>query len=251
MSESPTTIFVITVGDGPNFRDCMDHLRSQSVQRPIALIDHVAPLSLALQEMHDRCATQFYIQVDEDMLLSPDAVERLETCMRGAAERVALVCAPLWDCDTERPIYGLKIYRHAIASRFPYENSLSCETRQVAQIESAGFACEILPLADRSGCFGEHGKHYSEQTIFKRWQRLFQKQQRVGMRDWIDPWARKLLDRYLQTRSSLHLYAFLGAVAGITGDPAADRAADYREPNEALARIERYFPTDSEGARQR
>ena len=42
-------------------------------------------------------------------------------------------------------------------------------------------------------------------------------------------------------RDILYLYA-LGAIAGITGEPFADREPDWREPNAALARVEKYFP---------
>jgi hypothetical protein len=57
---------------------------------------------------------------------------------------------------------------------------------------------------------------------------------------WIEPWAQGLLDRYIETRDILHLYA-LGAIAGITGEPFADREPDWREPNAALASVEKYF----------
>jgi hypothetical protein len=242
MNLPETTIFVTTIGDETNFADCMEHLQSQTVQRPIEVIDHVAPMSSALQQMHVRCTAAFYVQVDEDMILFPDAIAKLETMIREASPQVAMICAPVWDCDTDQPIYGVKIYRHEIVRRFPYQDSLSCETQQLDRIKAAGFEVELLPLTDRSGCLGEHGKHYSPETIFRRWQRLFHKHEQLGHRAWIEPWAERLLDRYIASKDETHLYAFLGAVAGIAGDPAAARELDWREPNAALSRIQRYFP---------
>jgi hypothetical protein len=246
MNLPETTIFVTTIGDEPNFADCMEHLRSQTVQRPIEIIDHVAPMSFALQQMHERCTSAFYMQVDEDMILFPDAVAKLEALIQEAPAKVAMICAPLWDCDTDQPIYGVKTYRHEIVRQFPYQDSLSCETQQLDRIKAAGFEVELLPLTDRSGCLGEHGKHYSPETIFRRWQRLFHKHEQLGHRAWIEPWAERLLDRYIASKDKTHLYAFLGAVAGIAGDPAADRELDWREPNPALSRIQRYFPVREE-----
>jgi hypothetical protein len=182
------------------------------------------------------------MQVDEDMILFPDAVANLETMIREASRQVAMVCAPLWDCDTEQPIWGVKIYRHEIVRQFPYQECLACESQQFERIKAAGFAVEVLPLTDRSGCLGEHGKHYTPETIFRRWQRLFHKHEQLGRRAWIEPWAEKLLERYIVSKDKTHLYAFLGAVAGIAGDPAPDRELDWRELNHALRRIQRYFP---------
>src|ERR1017187_7680297 len=132
----------------------------QTVCRPVVIIDHVAPMSSALQQMHERCQPPFFIQVDEDMLLDFDAVERLENLIRASPPDVALICVPVWDCDMQQPIHGLKIYRHEIVRRFPYEDRLSCELRQIEQIKAAGYTVSIFPLTSRSDCFGVHGEHY-------------------------------------------------------------------------------------------
>lgn len=240
-----TTIFVTTIGDQANFRDCIEHLKAQTVERPVEVIDRVAPLSAAFQQMHERCRTPFYVQVDEDMILFPQAIEKLEHLLQEAQHRVAMVCAPLWDCDTQQAIYGVKIYRHAIMKQFPYENTLSCEVRQIEQMKAAGYFIQALPLGgDRSNCLGDHGKHYTPVSIFKRWQRIFQKREVLGNNMWIEPWARRLLERYTASGEALHLYALLGGIAGIVGAPPPDQEADFRDPNEALERILRYFPTE-------
>lgn len=245
-----TTIFVTTIGDKANFSDCMEHLRLQSVQRPVEIINRVAPLSAALQQMHDRCKTPFYVQVDEDMLLFPEAVETLERMIHAASAKAAFVCAPLWDCDTEQPLYGVKIYRHAIMKRFPYEDTLSCEILQMSRLEQAGYKFDLRPL-DRKACLGEHGKHYTPKTIFKRWQRCFQKYHELDRLKWVEPWPQRLLDRYLETRKPLHLYALLGAVAGITSPAPANREVDFREPVPELDRILHYFPVPHPGREPR
>jgi hypothetical protein len=236
------TVFVTTVGDQANFMDCMAHLRAQTIGPAIEVIDHVAPMSAAFQEMHKRCQTDYYLQVDEDMLLTPGAVATMRQWISSAPQDVAMICAPLWDCDAERPIYGLKIYRHSIVRQFPYQNTMSCEVVQLAQIEQSGYRVILRPLADRTDCLGEHGKHYTPQTIFKRWQRCFQKYHRYPHMAWIEPYACRLLERYVATGETLHLYAFLGAIAGIAGDPAADSEMDWRAPNSALEQLQRYFP---------
>jgi hypothetical protein len=239
-----TTIFVSTVGDKVNFSDCMDHLLNQIVSAPIEIIDRVAPLSAAFHEMHLRCRTEFYIQVDEDMLLFPHAVRALRTSIGSAPRNIAMSCAPLWDCDAQRTIYGVKIYRFAIVKQFPYRNTASCEVEQLARLRVAGYEALLQPL-DFANCLGEHGKHYSPETIFKRWQRCFQMHRLFGRMGWIEPYPRTLLDRYVKTGEILHLYAFLGAMAGIVDSSLPNGEQDWRDPNKALQRLQRYFPTES------
>lgn len=241
MKAEEVTVFVTTIGDEVNFTECMSRLARQSVKCAVEVIDHVAPMSEAFQEMHRRCRSRYYIQVDEDMLLFPSAVKKLWQTIARAAPEVAIVCAPLWDCDVERSIYGVKIYRSEIVRRFPYRNVLSCEKEQLLRLREEGFSIGLLPLGGRSSCFGEHGKYYTPDTIFRRWQRLFQKQAVYGTLSWIEPWPPLLLRRYLHTKSELHLFALLGAIAGIVGSPSSDTELDWRSNNMELARLKRYF----------
>jgi hypothetical protein len=243
-----TTVFVTTVGDEANFADCMQHLRAQFGIAAIEIIDHVAPLSVAFQEMHVRCTTEFYVQVDEDMILFPDAIQRLRKSIETAPRNVALVCAPLWDCDAQCLIYGVKIYRWSIVKQFPYINNASCEIEQLGRLRAAGYEAIVQPL-DSSYCLGEHGKHYTPRTIFQRWQRCFQKHRLFGRMDWIEPYAQTLLARYVETGEVLHLYAFLGAVAGIADSSLIDSEQNWRDPNEAFQRLQYYFRTQARESR--
>jgi hypothetical protein len=195
--------------------------------------------------MPDRCQTPFYIQVDEDMLLFPHAVRTLYGLMAAAPEKTAIICAPLWDCDVNRSIYGLKIYRHQVVRHFPYENVFSCERVQVQRIEAAGYEVVFLPLGTRESCVGEHGKHYTLRTVFRRWRRLMRKRRRYGNHCARGvPGPRFLLERYLNTKEPRHLYALLGAIGGLVGDLPPDRELDYRDQDPDFARLMEHFPAD-------
>lgn len=238
-----TTVFVTTIGDATNFADCLAHLEMQTVRCRIELIDRVAPMSAAFAQMHQRCTTPYYVQVDEDMMLYPQALDRLRELIGETDASVPLVCAPLWDCDVERPIQGLKIYRHDIVRRFPYRDTLSCEVDQLALMAKAGHhALVISTSAPDAECLGEHGTHYTPQTIFARWQRLFHKHNELGHLGWMDPWPARLLERYVRTRDDLHLYAALGAIAGIASRADPGRECDWRDTNAAFQRLKHYFP---------
>jgi glycosyltransferase involved in cell wall biosynthesis len=237
-----TTIFVTTIGDDANFSDCLAHLRAQTVRCQINVIDRVAPMSAAFACMHERCSTPYYVQVDEDMLLHPKAIETLHELIEQSSPDVALLCAPLWDCDVERPILGVKIYRHDIVKQFPYRNTLSCEVKQLNEILAAGYKTVLHSTDEDAVCLGEHGKHYTPETVFLRWQRLFHKHNHMGHLSWLEPWPARLLERYTASRDPVHLYAALGAIAGIAGRADGDRELDWRDTNAAWQRLQYYFP---------
>ena len=144
----------------------------------------------------------------------------------------------------QRAIHGVKIYRLSIVKQFPYSNTQSCEIEQVARLQAAGYE-ELLQPLDFANCLGEHGKHYSPETIFKRRQRCFQKHRLFGNMQWIEPYPRVLLDRYVKTGEILHLYAFLGAMAGIIDTSLPEGEQDWRDTNKALERLQSYFPAES------
>ncbi len=242
-----TTVFVTTIGDEANFSDCMAHLRAQTVRCRIEVIDRVAPMSAAFACMHERCTTPYYVQVDEDMLLHPHALEQLHAEIAQAPAEVAMVCAALWDCDIERAILGVKIYRHEIVRQFPYRDAVSTEVKQLHAMQAAGYKAILHPTEEDAVCLGEHGKHYTPETIFRRWQRLFHKRNQLGHLTWLEPWPERLLARYLATRQPLHLYAALGAIAGIGGRAEGDRELDWRDTNPAFQRMRYYFPADPDG----
>jgi len=232
------TVFVTTVGDEANFRECISHLRAQTVRFRLDVIEGVAPLSAAFQQMHVKCATPYYVQVDEDMMLAPDAVRKLHARISAAPPDIALVAYPLWDCEVHHAIYGLKIYRHQVVRQFPYRDVFSCEREQLHRLEAAGYQGDFIPLGGRETCLGEHGKHYTPEKIFKRWRRLMQKRRRFGHQA-----ARGVPDfgflvaRYRETGDPLHLFAMLGAAAGLTGDLMPERESDYRERDSDFDRL--------------
>jgi len=222
------TVFVTTVGDEPNYRECRICLARQSVDFRLEVIAHVTPMSAAFQRMHDLCRTRYYVQVDEDMLLRPDAVERLHALIEHAPPKVAMICATLWDHEIREPIYGVKIFKHAIVRQFRFENSFACDRTQLLALQAAGYAVTKLPRQGRAGCFGEHGKHFTPRSIFVRWPRLLQKHRRYQNIAWAEKWPRQLLLRCLTEPTPRRLYAFLGAVAGIVGELPPNQEYDAR-----------------------
>ena len=70
------TVFIISSGEETS-DDCTAALKEQDCTFPIEHIRDVAPMSAAFQAMPDSCLTPYFLQVDADMILKPDAVRKL------------------------------------------------------------------------------------------------------------------------------------------------------------------------------
>ena len=79
------TIFIITCGEG-SLDECMGSIESQHVgskSRPnVEVIKDVYPVSEAFNEMHKRSQTPYFIQVDADIILNKDAIDKLYQAMK-------------------------------------------------------------------------------------------------------------------------------------------------------------------------
>lgn len=74
---SDMTIFIITCGEDV-FNECMAAIRQQTlnckIDIPVEVIKDVYPMSEAFNEMHRRCKTPYFVQVDADIILNDDAL---------------------------------------------------------------------------------------------------------------------------------------------------------------------------------
>jgi len=233
--------FVTTIGS-TTLPACLQRLREQTVECPVYLVENVAPFSAALQRMVDSCTTELVVQVDEDMLLEPFAIERLVGLIDKAPDNTVMSIAPLWDADLEMIIYGVKIYRHALVRQVPFESHVLGDRHDRELWEAAGFQWTRAPKV-RGACIGEHGTDYTPEQIFERWRRLWQKKRAGKNIGWLEAWPDKLLERAITTRSRRDLFAFLGTVVGASEElwPDGD-TPDFRRPNAVLDRLLELFP---------
>lgn len=169
------TVFVSTVG-APTFDACLHHLNQQDCNFGLQVIENVAPVSKALQTMLNRCQTPYYVQVDEDMLLYPHAIRTLYESIEIAAPSTAAYQFPLYDVHLECSIYGVKIYRHAVAVRYPFRDVNGCDFDQVMRMRRDGYVRQRAPLAsatrDGETTLGLHGTTWTPLSIYERYRRL-------------------------------------------------------------------------------
>lgn len=225
------TVFVTTVG-APSFAACLAHLRAQDCRARLCIIAEVAPMHAAFQRMLDECRTPFFVQVDEDMLLEPHAVRTLHARIAGAAPDVALAVNDLYDPHLGRCIKGVKIFRHAIARRYPFGDQHDFEVRQVRAIEADGY--RVLrttpgPVPVPGQTLGHHGASWTLPALYERYATLERSRRTTGKVAWFAPYAQEFLTRFQRDPSRENFVALMGVIAGILASRGGPpKAKDFR-----------------------
>ncbi len=216
-----TTVFIITVGDS-TLAACQEAIRHQITQSFVLdLIRNVHPMSAAFQEMIKRCETEYFIQVDEDMILEPTAVSSMEGMMRKAPDDIGMICFHLYDIDRNANIQGVKIYRTAAIKSLAFRDVKACEMDLLEQMGQRGIRWILHPSVQ-----GRHGTAYSPETIYRRYKSMYEK----DILEWNDV-TEDICHKATQFRETgdlLSLFALMGAVDGIVSVPyAKDQEKDF------------------------
>ncbi len=231
------TAFVTTVG-ALTFADCIRHLEEQDVRVRFEVIDGVAPLPAALQLMLDRCATRYFVQVDEDMLLESDAIGRLYDLIEAEYPNVGLLVGRLHDPHLGRWIEGVKIHRHDFSSKFPWNAYANVLERNAAMF-AAGYRVARRPL-EESGqrmIFGMHVVGTDPRTIFDRYRDLeLLRMDNPDQMDWFAVYGEEFTRRLADQPDEIDFYALMGILAAsVRGRPAnaEQPIKDFRRPPDA------------------
>ncbi|HNC84550.1 MAG TPA: glycosyltransferase, partial [Nitrospira sp.] len=217
-----TTIFILTVDD-PAYPACKAAVDAQQGGPfHVEIIRNVAPFSAAAQRMIADCRTEFFIQVDEDMILNLDAATKMTDLMRRAPSEVGMICFHLYDEDRACRIQGIKIYRTAAMKPFAFQNVKASEMDLLEQMGQRGVRWVLHP-----DVLGRHGTVYTPETIYRRYKTMYEK----DIRQWntLTSDIRRKADQFRATGDLLALFALLGAAHGIIESPrSADREKDAR-----------------------
>ncbi len=224
MSTAQATVFVISCGQNPNLSDCLEALAEQQPPVRIERIHNVAPMSAAFQTMIDKCETEFFVECDEDMILFPDAINKMVEAMRREPEDVAFCVFWLYDTFLKMDLQGVKCYRTAVLKKYPYNTSIiSCEKDQMDRMKADGYR-----IADYREVVGNHSPKWTPELIFERFFDLGEKWKRYGY-GWLEDMPSRLFEKFLSDQNDISLYAYLGALSAVQNpEPQRHREKDYR-----------------------
>lgn len=206
------TAAILTIG-GATLRACRLAIIDQPCQR--IEIHNVRPFAAAMNEAVRRCDTELLVQVDEDMILRPDAIDRLVRLIDSTPANTVMASAPLWDADVEMPIYGCKIYRVDLLRSIPFEPHVLGDAHDREVWARHGLTTHKAERTE-ANVVGLHGTAYTPEQAFARWRGLWQRHRRTGGKAWIEPWVERLAQRYKRSGSERDLAALAGVLIGMT-----------------------------------
>lgn len=231
------TVFIIRSGDNPNYEDCLYSLNNQTTNFKLKEIRDIAPMSKAFQKMIDDCDTEYYIQVDEDMILDVDAIEKIYDEIISSEDKVAIVAHMLIDVHLDFDIYGVKGYKHQILKNYPYNlEIISCEVDQMNRMNADGYDTLMIGYT-----IGKHSPKWTPGLIYERYFDLMEKWKKYKYH-WMEEIPAKLLKIFQDDSSDINLYALMGAMSSIsTEEPIRKREKNFKLKDDNFERIKLMF----------
>jgi len=234
---SEVTVFVVSAGNNPNYRNCIKALNNQTVEIKINVIKDYHPMSVAFQQMLLRCTTEYYIEVDEDMVLYPNAIELMYDSIKVAPENRPMVVFRLHDTHLDFNLFGVKIYRFSIFKKYPYNlECLSCEVEQLDRMRKDGY-----DYLCNETVAGEHSPDWTCPDIFERYFNLMEKFKEFKY-VWLEDLPAKLWGILKAHPDEKNLYAFLGAYTSLSRKGIEKTEKDFTKvKREEFSLIESYM----------
>lgn len=213
------TVFVIAIERSKNYLQCLESIDNQTVKFQLKQIINVQPMNEAFNQMIYQCETPYFIQVDEDMILNPNAIEIIYNQMQKVPINTASCHFKLKDTFLNTVIGSVVIYNHSIIKQFPWQNVIACDNKQREELKGAGYNFLIF-----NEVLGEHHPFWTIKSIFKRFCNKGEKEQKFE----IDKNCLKvLIKKLLQDYNKLNLFAFLGYITGLLIEGSRNEERNY------------------------
>ena len=169
---SDVTALILTVGESFTERAVASVRRQTLPAAEIIIVRDVAPFYAALNSGAARVRTDFFIQVDADMILDDNCIEDLRNCM---SEGVGIVVGHLHD-PLLGQIVGVKLFRTQCFKDVELRESTSPETNFVADILRRGWTTVYAVKETENSSvpvrvFGQHRPDYTPYYTFCKYMR--------------------------------------------------------------------------------
>lgn len=167
---SDVTALLFTIGE-PYAARAVESVRRQTLAAAeiVVIGPSESPFHRAFNAGTRKVCTDFFLQVDSDLVLDPDCVAVLRACAR---DEVGVVTGRLRDPLLGR-IGAVRLFRTACFERAAFPDTISPDTDFAAAIDAAGWR-RLDALARRAGppdlwhTFGEHRPDYTPLYTFAK-----------------------------------------------------------------------------------
>lgn len=229
------TVFIISCGFNPNYEDCKMSLENQTVKFKLKEVKNISPMSKAFQKMIDDCDTDYYIQVDEDMILQPDSIETIYNSLTSSGSNISTIAHMLKDTHLDFNLYGIKGYKHNILKEYPYNlEIISCEVEQVKRLQNDGYDTLMVEKV-----IGYHSPKWTPELIYERYFDLIEKW-KIFKYNWMSELPSKLLKIFQNNPTEINLYALMGAMSSLSvEEPIRDREKNFQLKDKNFDRLKK------------
>ena len=169
---SDITVVVLTMGEETTSR-AIASIEKQTLQpAEVIITENVSPFHRALNLGASKVKTQFFVQVDSDMILDKNCLEELRECM---TENVGIVIGQLRD-----PLLvitsGVKMFRKVCFQKIKFRNSISPDTDFYIDMQKHGWKIRYALNLGYKGesnklwlTFGEHRPTYTPLYTYSKY----------------------------------------------------------------------------------
>lgn len=205
-------VCVITM-NSPRLRECVSSLEKTGYSGRVHFIENVSPMAMAFDHMKRYSEGEWTLQLDEDMFLHPDAVEKIESSISRAETeypgKIGLITFRLNDHFFGETIGHLKLWRTEVLRRLEFRDMKGGDRDFVERME---LYLGLSPLYT-DYVIAEHIEKPTPRSIYSKMRDMVQKQTRFG-------WESGLIFDFLARRfsgeaSELNFMALVGAIDGL------------------------------------
>lgn len=204
------TVFILTT-DKRLLSYCMAALQRGTLQPgTVTLIENVTPLDKAMQLQNELCQTEFYFTLDEDVELTPDGLEKMYTTIKNSSAKMFSAQAHYSDKWWGAQICCARIYRTALAQKFPYKRATGCDWCQWEEAKKAGYDWVRMP-----GIVGAHAYRHNAEQIYSRMFYWMLKTRERGFFGKPEEFLARMINRMRENKTDEKgIAAFAGAFMG-------------------------------------
>lgn len=156
------TALIVSAGE-PQLERCLESVHNQTTPfSNIVHVDNVIPEAMATNSGVDQVKDKWFMKVDGDFFLYPNAVETVLDNM-VEDENIVSYGFPLFDEFIKQPIYGAGVTQTEIMKKYRLPNMLSNDLWHGRKLRKMGFGrkkCSVI--------VGTHFENPSKFQVFKR-----------------------------------------------------------------------------------
>jgi hypothetical protein len=158
------TIFIITIDNeyhnNYEFNKCYEAIKEKD---KINIIKNIYPMSEAFNEMIIRCQTKYFIQVDDDMILNENSINKMYEAIINEDNKCFMLCFKLEDPEFGK-ISGIKIYNHDIIKNYRFKNDVNFDVLFNKEVSNDGYHYKTI-----NEIMGTHGQYRDDFGLFRKY----------------------------------------------------------------------------------